>query len=120
MGTTPGDIRVLRRALPLAACLLPVALPAVAAGSYCSAPSLPSCLSGSSGFADDREARSCRSQLEAYLSGIERRANCLLLVAEEEARRRVEAGRREADEVRDEGRKAAARFECKVGGGTCY
>jgi hypothetical protein len=41
-------------------------------------------------------------------------------VAEEEARRRIEAGRREAGEVRDEGREAAARFECKARGGTCY
>ena len=113
-------ITLLPRALALAAGLFPVALPAVAAGSYCSAPSLPHCLRGSSGFNDDREASSCRSQLEAYLSGIERRANCLLLVAEEEARRRVEEGRRKAAEVRDEGREAAARFACKSRGGTCY
>lgn len=120
MGISTSHAKVWHRALALTACLFPVALPAVAAGSYCSAPSLPRCLSGSGGFNDDREASSCRSQLEAYLSGIERRANCLLSVAEEEARRRVEEGRREADEVRDEGREAAARFDCKAGGGTCY
>jgi hypothetical protein len=120
MGIAGNCITLMPRALALTACLFPAALPAVAAGAYCSAPSLPSCLSGSSGFADDREAASCRAQLEAYLSAIERRANCLLSVAEEEARRRIEAGRREADEVRDEGREAAARFECKARGGTCY
>ena len=120
MGIAGNCITLLPRALALAACLLPVALPAVAAGSYCSGPSLPHCLSGSSGFADEREAASCRARLEAYLSAIERRANCLLSVAEEEARRRIEAGRREAGEVRDEGREAAARFECKARGGTCY
>jgi hypothetical protein len=120
MGAAEDYVRLLPRALALSACFFPVALPAVAAGSYCSAPSQPFCLSGSSGFADDREAASCRAQLEAYLSAIERRANCLLSVAEEEARQRIQEGRREADEVRDEGRKAAARFECKARGGTCY
>ena len=120
MGIAGNRITLMPRALALTACLFPVALPAVAAGAYCSAPGVPHCLSGSGGFADERAAASCRARLEDYLSAIERRANCLLSVAEEEARRRIEVGRREADEVRDEGREAATRFECKARGGSCY
>jgi hypothetical protein len=109
----------LRQAVPLSLGLLFAPLPAVAFGSYCSAPSEPHCVSGASGFEDAQSASSCRFKLEAYLSAVERQANCLLLVAEEEARQRVEEGRREADKARAEGRRALARFECKSRGGSC-
>lgn len=112
-------LRLTPAAAALAACLAAPVGAAMAFAGFCSGPRVPSCLSAPGGFADERAASSCRAQLESYLSAVERRAICVLQLAEEEARQRVEEGRREAVEVRDEGREAVARFECKARGNTC-
>tara|TARA_R110000868_G_scaffold92734_2_gene257222 strand:+ start:15321 stop:15656 length:336 start_codon:yes stop_codon:yes gene_type:complete len=104
------------RLAPLASLALLVTAPPNASAAvqayYCSEPIEPYCIDAYGTFDDDYSFRSCRLDVESYLSEVDAYEQCVA----DELRRVADEAQMDVDNVRREAANVLERFNCKAQG----